>query len=342
MLTADGRLLGSSDGAATWHGLSSPFEQKVSVIALSCDGKLYVSSNQGELAVSQDQGATWQALTRPDPDNAIDVLAIDPADGAKVYAAGRTIWASIDGGTSWKTADLSAGHARVTTLALSGGDVVAGLESGEIIRRSDGHWASGGIPRPGAVAALAFDPLGNGTTYAAYRDLVGRSQVYRSNGGGYWEPVAGALPAITINALRIDPADHNRIYLGTSAGLILSLDGGATWELESNDFAANLTQMVVDASDSGTTIHAASAREVYSAAAATKCVYSVSPKSVLVPYEGGIFQIDVSTTSSCKWTVSNGSTWVYVVGPTSGNRIGRYPHQDREEQPARGPTRPTA
>ena len=54
--------------------------------------------------------------------------------------------------------------------------------------------------------------------------------VYRSDDGGdRWREITTGLPAESVNVIREDPNDPDRLYIGTDRGVHVSLDGGSRW-----------------------------------------------------------------------------------------------------------------
>lgn len=95
-------------------------------------------------------------------------------------------------------------------------------------------------PDSGEVVDIAFDPRAGDerTIYIA----TGSGGVWKStNDGRSWRPLTDHLPAMSIGAIALDPADPDIVYAGTgnlfegaagmpkSAGLFKSTDGGQTW-----------------------------------------------------------------------------------------------------------------
>ncbi|MCU1603013.1 MAG: hypothetical protein JWO22_3722, partial [Frankiales bacterium] len=87
------------------------------------------------------------------------------------------------------------------------------------------------------IAADATDTTGN-TIYVGTHGGLFKT----TNGGTSWKDLTlGKLPRLGIGAVTVDPANHNRIYLGTGiplltrsddaagTGLYVSNNGGATW-----------------------------------------------------------------------------------------------------------------
>ena len=92
-------------------------------------------------------------------------------------------------------------------------------------------------PDSGEVVDIAIDPR-PGIIYIA----TGSGGVWKSTDDGVsWRPITDHLPAISIGAIALDPANPDIVYVGTgnlfdgsrgmpkSAGLFKSPDGGRTW-----------------------------------------------------------------------------------------------------------------
>jgi len=72
-----------------------------------------------------------------------------------------------------------------------------------------------------------------GTVYVSmtgYREDDFRSYLFRSGDFGQtWTSISNNLPAESINVVREDPKRAGALYVGTDAGIYVSLDRGATW-----------------------------------------------------------------------------------------------------------------
>ena len=84
-------------------------------------------------------------------------------------------------------------------------------------------------PDLGTATALAFDPRGSGTVYAAAAD----GQVLRSADRGASWARAGLIAAAGghIRSLAVSPGDPGLLYAGAPGGLFRSADGGASWSV---------------------------------------------------------------------------------------------------------------
>ena len=122
-------------------------------------------------------------------------IALDPRHPATIYAAtGRGVDGeggvskSLDGGETWRP-------------------MVAGLTAAR-------------------VSALAPDPAGDGTAYAA----VNVRGVFKRVSGG-WRAATTGLPPERVHAVAVDPQDPATVYAGTEDGGFKSTNGAASWRV---------------------------------------------------------------------------------------------------------------
>lgn len=165
----------------------------------------------GGVARSDDGMAGWRPCVEGLPRGPVTHLDLDPespVDARRLLAAvfGHGVYASRDGGETWREAGAGLGANRNAWNFCRSGSTVWLLVVRDLVRGSE---------KPGAL--------------------------YRSDdGAGSWRPVA--LPPGTgwPNALAIDPADPRRLYLACwpgdeggrprGGGLLASVDAGASWE----------------------------------------------------------------------------------------------------------------
>ena len=141
------------------------------------------------------------------------------------------------------------GQTLVTPLGPFGGDVRSlavhpekpnlfflGTSDGQIYvsENSGGNWSKlipGLNRRHVVVDNLAFDPSDPRTLYAATWELNSdRGWLFRSrNSGQSWEEVPLGRFGSAIRAIAIAPSDPRTIALGISEGVIVSRDGGWSW-----------------------------------------------------------------------------------------------------------------
>jgi hypothetical protein len=125
-LTKHGQLWASDSGGLAWRD-AEPGGEAVSAVALAPQSGMKVwAATESGLARSVDGGASWTLLVQPgsetqarNPGGLIAGLAPDPAVAETVYASlkGGTVYRSDDDGASW-TFLGAPGATRVTALAL--------------------------------------------------------------------------------------------------------------------------------------------------------------------------------------------------------------------------------
>lgn len=243
----------SDDSGQTWSTISSPWGPPgVSVgfpIDMQCDprdtNRLFVNNYGGGNFLSEDGGLTWKQASQGYTGEQIYGLSIDPQQPARVYAAGfGGLWRSDDSGSTW-----------------------VGIQQGQNEDRISGQ-------------AIAADPS-NGNHV-----LTGKHVIFESlDGGENWTliwsmeqlvnqgiPIDSLVPATPI--ISFAPSDARTIYIGfghenclllhepgcenTRIGIIVSRDGGETWQQSPDDQIKelNVFDLAVDPSD---------ARHIYAA-----------------------------------------------------------------------------
>lgn len=154
----------------------------------------YAESGSG-LYRSEDGGVTWARAVDGLPDEPVMALALS-ADSSTLYAnlaVDQNIYASADGGRSWRSVGLD------PELCCN-------------VRRQ---------------LNVAFDDPQR--LYLLQREADPNLSI-SSDGGARWQRVADPREELQPRALALDPTDPARLYLGTSAhGVYVSTDRGETW-----------------------------------------------------------------------------------------------------------------
>jgi len=149
-------------------------------------------------------------------------------------ATGSFAWTKISPNISGTTNSVN-----VITPVKNGTNVViyAGTSTnGKIQRTANGldpspTWSdvTGNYP-VGNVTDIAADPT-NAMRVFATRGNFGDSKLWRSTTGGTsWSGVGTGLPNVPANSVAIDPADTNRVFVGTDIGVYQSVDGGTSFQ----------------------------------------------------------------------------------------------------------------
>ncbi|MBI3208917.1 MAG: hypothetical protein HYZ37_08445 [Candidatus Solibacter usitatus] len=271
--STDGGLLVSRDGGETLAAINVGFSNRNLTRMSGARRALYAASiyepESGGVFRSIDLGVTWaraQGTGMPKEEN-IRHLAASPDNAKSVFAAGTSrLYRSVDGGQSWNAAtalgpDISA------LLALPGGVVLLGLESG-LFRSADGgkSWTplrlstgsdrvnvlqSSGVAGTTAITASGVflsdakgtywtpcGPLPDGAlAYGLALEsgavaLAGTSHaLFRSTDGcKSWSPVQGGLEWGTVSIVLFHPSRPGEAFAVQNGKTFRSIDSGMTWK----------------------------------------------------------------------------------------------------------------
>lgn len=243
-----GTLLGvfkSQNRGQTWQEKNAgtisggrPSVQSI-VIDPQSSNVLYASAEYAgqntNLFKSQDAGETWAPLTVGLVNAPVSSIAIDPGDSQKVYVGtrGQGVFASADGGISWRQVGKDIIESHVASVAVSGNPATvyaAGMYQ-SFYRSADsgvtweGIGGSIGERRP---SLLAVDPGQSGVLW-----LATAGGIYRSSDRGVnWADWSKGVYGAEIVALLPDPASPARVYASAwSGGLYMAGGtGDAPWQ----------------------------------------------------------------------------------------------------------------
>ena len=239
----------STDDGSSWQRPydALPNGGPTCVTFLSGDGQLLLAGTEAAgLYRSSDGGATWSRLDGALPRGEGErIQAIEPSpafdsDRTVFATTASGVWVSRDGGTAWQR---TAGPAPARTLAVSpdfANDRTV-LVDGWLSTDGGATWNATAARDTFPWRAVAFSPrYAQDRTIWAGTDAVGRLLpnhlgLYRStDGGGSWAQIDDNLlldrGVFSLALLSASSAEPVRVFVGTSNGLIRSIDDGGTWQ----------------------------------------------------------------------------------------------------------------
>ncbi len=153
--------------------------------------------------------------------------------GSTVAQAGADVHISRDRGDNWTSVGLQGGVASAMSMPTPG-EVVVATTDGRLFRLllAGTAWALTSLtpPRNGAWISDVHVAAADLTRIWVTSTFTGGGRVFRSGDGGMsWVDCSAGLPPLPINAVVVDPADANRVWVAADLGVYESRDAGATW-----------------------------------------------------------------------------------------------------------------
>ena len=224
----------SRDGGATWLGVGQDMAgkeiQAISVMPVSSNATGSSITTAGmvcvaainEILCSTDEGQSWLYLDWPGVEIRILSLAICPDNPQVIYVgtAGGGIYATDDGGISWRTLNKGLEDLDVYDIAISKIDsrLMYAATNGGVYKSTDGGalWTKlGGAVKGRCIYAIALHPR-NDIIFAGAR----HGGVYYSiDGGTRWVPLRKGLGNMTVLSLALSPRDMPVLWAGTTDGI---------------------------------------------------------------------------------------------------------------------------
>jgi hypothetical protein len=201
--------------------------------------------------------------------NWIAPIALSPHNPKIIYAGAQVLFRSLNQGDTWEeiSPDLTTNDAdkigrnvpycTITTIAESPvkpGTIWVGTDDGrvQLTQNHGGAWtdvgaalAAAGAPADRWVSRVFASPHDPAVAFVAkngFRNDDFRPFLYKtSDYGRTWTSIAGNLPSAPINVVVQDRRNRELLFVGTDAGVFVSIDGGRSW----NRLTANLPTVAV-------------------------------------------------------------------------------------------------
>ncbi len=173
-----------------------------------------------------------------------------PTNQEIMYAAGTYLYKSLDGGINW---DVTSGSAvddnPIMNIAISpfnpeivyvstSPDPSNGPTGAKVLKSTNSGLnfsvLTNGLPDR-ICKDLEFDPTDENVLYAVFSGF-GSDHVFKTtDGGDSWFAIDNGLPDVPTNTILIDELNPDDIYVGNDLGVYYSENGGASWEIFSDE-----------------------------------------------------------------------------------------------------------
>lgn len=215
------------------------------------------------LSIYRWNNSSGSNITGPwgsDSVNWIAPLVGDPNSSTTLVAGTNRIWRTTNATSSspsWtaiSTNTVSSGGT-INAIAVANGasnTIYSGSSNGRVyVTTNASTWnnRSTGLPS-GQISDIILSPTDSSTAYVSFANSSGGRIYKTTNQGVSWTNITGTLPnGAAAQALAIDwswiPAPG--MYVGTGAGVYVSLDNGATWVKDGADLPnVNVQDLVID------------------------------------------------------------------------------------------------
>jgi len=185
--------------------------------------------------LSHDAGVSWASTAFPA--QRVWAVGFDVRNPSIAMAGTDGVGALIssDAGQTWEISSAGLLNKDVRSLAFGLQAVVAGTSAGVFISPDGRAWHDAGLDGD-SISAVAIAANAPSLTVIAGADAgqLSSGYLFRSAGGGAWQPLASGLPSgAVISDLSSGPIDQavpqRPLIAATTKGVFRSGDGGTTW-----------------------------------------------------------------------------------------------------------------
>ncbi len=194
---------------------------------------MWAGGVSGGVWKTTDAGQSWHPVSDRLANIAVNSMAIDPEDPEVIYiGTGEGYFREIVRGT-W--------------LPLRGAGIYKSGDGGRSWGLASYWWARDLGPSfvHADQHAIVFHP--------DYDGVSNTSMFSATDGGETWSSIDGhgatAVPDIPVHSIVVDPANPERLYIGTDLGVFTTINGGRTWAVENNGFANVVTEWLTLGTD---------------------------------------------------------------------------------------------
>ena len=228
----------STDYGETWTqiGLFGRSIMSVAIDPLST-GTLYAGELDAGMFKSTDGGSSWTGIGLTGAD--VRAIVIHPLSPDTLYAGtfrgnACAVYKSTDSGNSWSRMDHGLTNQYFHSIAAdpsTPANIYAGTGLNDGLYKSTDNgstWWMCGLMNQGTIYDVAVHPDSSSVVYAVTYN--GQGAFKSTNAGGSWFQINNGLGSTNIFALAMDQSDPDNLYVGTSAGVYKSTNGGVLWQ----------------------------------------------------------------------------------------------------------------
>ena len=201
---------------------------------------VYGERQNGDRNRSTNGGTSWTSMnTGIGAGPWVTPIIIHPVTHTTVFTSANDgyIYRSTNQGVTWAKTSTSppAGGSVVTFLAYNAASskFYASSTNRLFTSTDEGQtWTA----RSGSatITDIEFDPSDSRLVYVTFSSTA-TIHIYKStNDGTNWTNITGDLPNIPVNALKVQPGNSQRIYIGTDIGVYVTTNGGTNWIKETS------------------------------------------------------------------------------------------------------------
>jgi photosystem II stability/assembly factor-like uncharacterized protein len=228
------------DGGEHWQAIHTGFADDSDIFAIMIDRTnprhLVVGACSG-IYFSNSSGARWaRGKGIPESDVRTYRITQHPADEKIVYAGGaHGLWKSSDGGLNWKKANddsnvvdsvvIDPEDPEVLYLATERRGILKSVDGGTTLEEINEGFVNRNL--------TAFSREGELYLSSSYEGEFGGVFTTTDDRGLKWALQANqqALHGKNVTSIAVDPANPDQLLAGTFDGLLLSVDGGHSWDI---------------------------------------------------------------------------------------------------------------